>query len=205
VTAERILGWTASVKVTDTTLWLPVIDKRPLNEVAHEEARRVLGPDAPPNQVKMMERAIHDGTADAQRRGSMRSGLLFWPDLTRFPPVAEINLAGFYPSNADEPLTLEHDRKIYGTPNENTIGPIETTEAELPAGPALRFHRHWAQKKRFGTNVVHEDVIYAVRPPQVPDSLVFIVSWVEPQFSETLIKVADKMAQTLEIEFTGGS
>jgi hypothetical protein len=69
----------------------------------------------------------------------------------------------------------------------------------------LRFHRRWARKKRFGTSIVREEIIYGVRPRQVQDSLVLIVSWVEPQFSQVLIKVADKIAQLLEIELKDDS
>jgi hypothetical protein len=196
----RTLGWSASVTVTDTTLWLPVTDERPLEQIAAEGTVKVLGANAPKDQLMMMERVIHDGTREARQRNSMRSGLLFWPDMTRFPPVANIDLFGYYQPNPDKPLTLDQDREAYGTPNEETMGPIETTEVELRIGPALRFHRRWARRKRFGSSVVREDIIYAVRPRQVPDSLVFIVSWVEPQFSAVLIKVADKMAQTLRIE-----
>jgi hypothetical protein len=196
---RRLLGWRPIIKATDTTLWLPLGEKGPLDQVAADSALRVLGEDAPKDQLKMMERVIHDGTLDSRQRGSMRGGLLFWPDLTRFPPVANIDLSGFYPPDPDKPLTLDQDREVYGTPNDETIGPIETTEVQLPIGPALRFHRRWARKKRFGSSIVREDVIYAIRPDQIPDSVVLVVSWVEPQFSQVLIKVADKIAQLLEI------
>jgi hypothetical protein len=197
---RRPLSWRPVLKVTDTTLWLPLGEKQSLKQAAAKTAVKLLGEDAPPGQLKMMERVVHDGTLNCQQRGCIRGALLFWPDLTRFPPVANIDLSGYYPPDPDKPLTLDHYREVYGTPNDKTIGPIETTEVQLSAGPALRFHRRWARKKRFGTSIVREDVTYAIRPPEIADSLVLLVSWVEPQFSEVLIKVADKMAQTLRIE-----
>jgi hypothetical protein len=202
---RRPLSWRPVLKVTDTTLWLPLGEKHSLDQIAAKSAVKVLGEDAPQDQLKMMEQVIHDGTLDCQQRGCIRGALLFWPDLTRFPPVANIDLLGYYPPDPDKPLTLDQDREVYGTPDDETIGPIETSDVNLPVGPAVRFHRRWARKKRFGTSIVREEIIHGIRPHQVPDSLVFIVSWVEPQFSEVLIKVADKMAQTLQIELKDDS
>jgi hypothetical protein len=180
---------------------MPVGTERPLGEVAREIALDVLGSGAPPTRLRMMEQVIHDVTTDARRRGSMQSGVIFWPDATRFPPIADINLTAFYPPDPSSPPALEHYREMFGTPDEETIGPIETTEVDLPLGPALRFHRRWARKKRFGSNLLREDITYAVRPPQIDDAVCMVVSWVEPQYTSGLIKIADKSAQTLRIKF----
>jgi hypothetical protein len=201
MSTERALSWTPVLEAPDTTLWLPMGDKRHLEQIAAEGAPKVLGSDAPAAQLKMMERVIHDGTSDAKQRGCIRSGLLFWPDLTRFPPVANIDVLAYHPPDPDEPLTLDHYREVYGTPDSQTIGPIDTTEVELLAGPALRFHRAWARKKRFSTSTLREDITYAIRPPEIEESVVLVVSWVEPQLTPAMIKIADKIAQTLEIEF----
>lgn len=96
---------------------------------------------------------------------------------------------------------MGHLREVYGAPDEKTLGEIEVTEVDLPAGPALRFHRHWAQKPdQLGRSIEREDVIYAVRPPQIRDAVVLVVSWVELALGPALIKTADAVAKTLTIK-----
>jgi hypothetical protein len=42
--------------------------------------------------------------------------------------------------------------------------------------------------------------MFAVRPPQISDSVVVTLSWIESKFSATLINAADAMAPTLAIK-----
>ena len=44
------------------------------------------------------------------------------------------------------------------------------------------------------------EVRFAVVPPQIDAAVVLNVGWVEPQFSQALINMADAIAQTLEIK-----
>lgn len=90
---------------------------------------------------------------------------------------------------------------MYGTPTERSIGPIEVTDLQLPAGPAVRFHqRYWP--KPSGDPIIHEweEVRFAVVPRQADSAFVLKVAWVEPQFSEMLIAMADAIAPALEIK-----
>jgi hypothetical protein len=41
--------------------------------------------------------------------------------------------------------------------------------------------------------------MFAVRPPQISDSVVVSVAWVDAKFSRALINAADAMAPTLAI------
>ncbi len=73
-----------------------------------------------------------------------KAGLLFYPDYNRLPPIANIDVFEYYSNNPDRPTSLDFYRELYGTPTERTIGPIEVTNLQLPAGPAIRFHqRYW--------------------------------------------------------------
>ena len=169
--------------------------------MARESAVNILGGDTPKDHFKKFARVVADGTTDCRRRGVKQGGLLFYPDYNRLPPIANIDVFGYYSKDPDRPTSLEFYRELYGTPTERTIGPIEVTNLQLPAGPAIRFHqRYWP--KPSGDPIVHEweEVRFAVVPPQIDMAVVLEVGWVEPQFSEALINMADAIAPTLEIK-----
>ncbi len=128
-------------------------------------------------------------------------GLIFFPDYNRLPPVANIDVFGYYSNDPQRPNSLEFYRQVYGTPDKGTVGPIEVTDLKLPAGPAIRFHRRFWPKAGWDP-VSHqwEEVIYAVLPPQIDTVVVLRVAWAEFKFSEALIAVADAVAPTLEIK-----
>jgi hypothetical protein len=197
----RDLAWRPDLKVPKTTFMLPVASDRPLDELGREAALKVLGSAAPEEQLRMFAQFIHDGTTDSRRRGAKMAGLIFFPDFTRFPPVANLDLFGFYPDDPGKPSSLETYRRIYGPPGKQATGPVEVTDVELPAGPALRFHRRWVPRAGLrGYSYEREDITYAIRPPQINDAVVLVVSWVEPAFSEALIKTADAVAKTLQVK-----
>jgi hypothetical protein len=197
----RKLGWRPDLLVPKTTVWLPLVDYRPLDTVGKEHADRLLGPDAPKKQRRALAEVIRGGTLDSRHRGANLGALIFFPDLTRIPPVANLDVFCFYPKPPNDPLTLDYYRRIYGTPEGDTIGEIEVSEVDLPPGPAVRIHRHRAQEPdHLGQSIEREDVIYAVRPPQIPDAVVLVVSWVELALGPALIKTADAVAKTLAIK-----
>jgi hypothetical protein len=106
----------------------------------------------------------------------------------------------FRPAPGDPPADLESWRESNGRPQKNTIGDIEITEVELPAGPALRFHERREQKvPHHGGHMIGESILYAVRPPEIRDSVTVTVTWMEPQFGSRLIKMSDTIAQSLKI------
>ncbi|HEX3516078.1 MAG TPA: hypothetical protein VHT26_18970 [Trebonia sp.] len=198
---ERISGWEPELKVPPTTLWLPLGNDLPAKEIGRKAAVKILGRDTSKDDLQKFSRIVSDGITDCRRRGVKRGGLLFFPDYNRLPPIANIDVYGFYSKDPARPTSLEFYRELYGTPTERTIGPIEVTNLQLPIGPAVRFHqRYWP--KPSGDPIVHEweEVRFAVVPPQIDSAVVLKVGWVEPQFSEALIKMADAIAQTLEIK-----
>jgi hypothetical protein len=196
-------GWIPELKAPPHTLWLPIADKRPLKELGRKAALNILGLGTPEDQMEKFARVIRDGTEGFRWRGAMMGGLIFFPDYNRLPPIADVEISGAFPrGEPDRPGSLEYYREKLGTPDKNTVGPIEVTDLQLPAGPAIRIHRRFWPKqiKWYPTSHLWEEVIFAVRPPEITDTVLVSVSWVEFAFSEALIKAADAIAPTLEIK-----
>jgi hypothetical protein len=200
---ERPSGWIPDLKVPEHTLWLPVASDKPLQELGREAALNILGLGTPEDRLEKFARVIHDGTKSGKDRGVKMGGLIFFPDYNRLPPIANVDVFGYYSKDPDKPSSLEFYRENFGTPDKDTVGPVEVADVQLPAGPAIRFHRRfWPKPVPRWDPVSHqwEEVTYAVRAPQINDTVVLTVAWVEFQFSEALIKSADAIAQTLEIK-----
>jgi hypothetical protein len=198
---EPASNWEPELKVPPTTLWLPLGNDAPAKGLGRRVTINILGGDTPKDRFRKFARIVADGITDCRRRGVRQGGLLFYPDYNRLPPIANIDVFEYYSNNPDRPTSLDFYRELYGTPTERTIGPIEVTNLQLPAGPAIRFHqRYWP--KPSGDPVIHqwEEVRFAVTPPQIDSAVVLNVGWVEPQFSEALINMADAIAQTLEVK-----
>jgi hypothetical protein len=204
VSEDQISNWEPRLKIPKTTFMLPVGSERPLDELGREAAVKVYGSHAPEEQLKAFARIIHDGTKDCKRRGVKMGGLIFFPDFNRLPPVANVDVFGYYSSQGREtPSSLEFYREHFGSPDKDTVGPVEVSDTQLPAGPAIRIHRRfWPKPVPRWSTISHqwEEVMYAVRPPQINDAVLLTVSWVEFTFSDALIKSADAIAQTLEIK-----
>jgi hypothetical protein len=201
---DQTSHWEPKLKVPKTTFMLPVArDQRSLDELGREAAVTVYGSHAPEDQLRAFARFIHDGTSDCRQRGVQMGGLIFFPDFSRLPPVAGVDVFGYYSSKGPgTPSSLEFYREHFGTPDKDTVGPVEVSDLRLPAGPAIRFHRRFRPRQGSWWDTASpqcEEVMYAVRPPQINDAVVLTVSWVEFKFSEALIKSADAIAQTLEV------
>jgi len=199
---ERPSNWLPELKVPPTTLWLPLGSELPAKEIGRQAAIKILGDGTPEDRLEKFARFVQDGTTDCRKRGVKMGGLLFFPDYNRLPPIANIDVFGFYSADPQTPTSLEFYRELYGTPTERSVGPVEVTDTQLPAGPAIRFHRRYWPKESGWETTLHqwEDVTYAVHPPQIDSVVVIKVSWVEFQFSEALINMADAIAPTLEIK-----
>jgi hypothetical protein len=198
---ERPSGWTPDLKVPEHTLWLPVASDKPLKELGREAALNILGLGTPEDRLEKFARVIRDGTKDCLDRGVKMGGLIFFPDYNRLPPIANVDVFGYHSKDPDKPSSLEFYRELYGTPTKRSVGPVEVTDIQLPAGPAIRFHRRYWPKQSLDP-IAHqwEDVTYAVRPPQIQSAVVLKVSWAEFKFSEALINAADAIAPTLVIK-----
>jgi hypothetical protein len=131
----------------------------------------------------------------------MMGGLIFFPDFNRLPPIAQVEVSGGYSREPGKPSSLEFYREHLGTPDKDMVGPVEVTDLQLPAGPAIRFHRRFWPKQSWDP-IAHqwEEVSFAVRPPQISDTVLLTVSWAEFKFSAALIDAANAIAPTLAVK-----
>jgi hypothetical protein len=160
-----------------------------------------LGLGTPEDRLDKFARVVRDGTKSCRNRHVMMGALIFFPDYNRLPPVATLDVSGGHSREPGQPSSLEFYRENYGTLSKNTVGPLEVTDVQLPAGPAIRFHRrYWPKQTLAPTAHLWEEVCFAVRPPQISETVLLTISWVELNFSADLIHVADVVAPTLEIK-----
>jgi hypothetical protein len=198
---RRPSDWSPGLKVPKHTLWLPLGSEKPLQEIGARAALKILGTGTPEDRLEKFARVIRDGIRGSRARGAMMGGLIFFPDYGRLPPIATVDVFGYHSHEPGKPSSLEFFRAHFGAPGTDTVGPVEVTDVELPAGPAIRVHRRFRPRQsRDAVAYRWEEVVFAVRPPQISDSVVVTVSWIEFKFSEALINAADAMAPTLAIK-----
>jgi hypothetical protein len=196
--------WTPDLKVPRHTLWLPLGSEKPLKQIGSEAALKILGMAAEEDRLEQFARVIRDGTKSSRDRGAMMGGLIFFPDYRRLPPIATVDVFGYHSHEPGKPSSLEFFREHFGAPGKDTVGPVEVTDLELPAGPAIRFHRRFWPKQGWDPVAYQwEEVSFAVRPPQITSTVVVAVAWVELKFSAELINTADAIAPTLAIRLDG--
>jgi hypothetical protein len=197
---RRPSDWSPDLRVPAHTLWLPLGSDKPLKEIGARAALKILGTETPDDHFEKFARVIRDGTKSSRDRGAMMGGLIFFPDYQRLPPIAAVDVFGYHSDEPGRPSSLESFREHFRTLRSDTAGPVEVTDLELPAGPAIRFHRRFRPKQgRAPVAYQWEEVMFAVRPPQISDCVVMTVSWVESSFSPALTRAADAMAPTLAI------
>jgi hypothetical protein len=196
---RRSANFTVDVKIPPTALWLPLKSDLPLKELGRKAATHVLGDGKSKDELEKFAAAIREHTEDCRRREVWKGGIVFFPDFNRLPPIATIDILAEY--SPTPPNSLDHYRKVYGTPDRDSLSPIEMTDVELPAGPAVRFHGGYWHKSHLPIVIdkPHLHVTYAVRPPAIEEAVLLMVAWTEFKFSEALINMADAIAPTLEI------
>jgi hypothetical protein len=198
---ERPTDWVPDLKVPKHTLRLPVASDRPLKELGRDAALKILGMGTPEDRLEKFARVIRDGTKSSRDRGAMIGGLIFFPDYNRLPPIATVDVFGAFSRNPGKPSSLDFYREHLGTPGKDTVGPVKVTDLELPAGPAIRFHRHyWPKQGLRPITHLWEEVTFAVRPQQISDTVLLTVAWAELDFSAALIDTADAIAPTLAVK-----
>jgi hypothetical protein len=193
--------WVPVISVPKMWIQLPLGDRQDPREWAERKCAELLGPEAADKARRLFTEALTEETLKGRKSSTqMVGGLVFYPDYNRYPPICTVDIDGFRPAPGDPPADLQSWRESNGKPQKNTIGDIEITEVELPAGPALRFHERREQKvPDHGGHMIGESILYAIRPPEIRDSVTLMVTWMEPQFRSMLIKMADGMAQSLKI------
>ncbi len=201
---RRPSTWSPGLKVPAHTLWLPLGSDKPLQEIGARAALKGLGTGTPEDRLEKFARVIRIGTKSSRDRGALMGGLTVFPDDQRLPPIATVDVFGYHADEPGKPSSLDVFREHFGTSGADMAGPVEVTDLELPAGPAIRFHRRFLPEQCPDPVAYHwEEVVFAVRPPQISDSVVVTISWVEARFSEALIDAADAMAPTLAISLDG--
>jgi hypothetical protein len=195
------MTWEPVLSIPKTCLMLPLGGSQDPKEWAKRKCVELLGPEATDKTRQLFTETLAEDTMKGREsRTQVLAGLFFYPDFNRYPPICSVDVNAFRPAPGDPPSDLESWRESNGRPQENTIGDIEITEVTLPAGPALRFHEQRMQKvPHMHVHMVEESILYAVRPPQIRDSVTLMVTWGEPQFRSRLIKMADVVAQSLKI------
>jgi hypothetical protein len=180
---------------------LPLATQEDPRKWAERKCAELLGPKATDKTRRLFIETVAEDIVTGRKSASqMYAGLVFYPDFNRYPPICDVDVDGFSPAPGDPPVDLQSFRRTNGMPQKNTIGDIEITEVELPAGPALRIHERREQKiAHFGGHMIGESILYAVRPFGIPDAVTLMVTWMEPQFQSMVTKMTDAMAQTLKI------
>ena len=111
---ERASNWKPALKVPPTTLWLPLGNDAPAKELGRRVTVNILGGDTPKDRFKKFARIVADGITDCRRRGVRQGGLLFYPDYNRLPPIANIDVFGFYSKDPDRPTSRRSWRSHLG-------------------------------------------------------------------------------------------
>ena len=198
------MNWKPDFMTPETCVFLPAGQPGDPRTWCEERAAKLLPPPATDRQRTALADNLREGTLQARERTPMLAGVLYYPDCTRIPPIARIEVQGFYPKSTYEPVTLDLFRETLGTPGKHTLGDIQVTELTLPAGPALRFHEKFeARHHPLGNWYESQRITYALRPESIEDGLWLSIVWMEPAFSEPLTKMAEGMAQSLKITITG--
>jgi hypothetical protein len=195
------MTWEPVLSIPKTCLMLPLGGSQDPQEWAERKCAELLAPDAPDKTRRLFTETLAEDTVKGREsRTQVLAGLVFYPDFNRYPPICNVDVDAFRAAPGTAPASLESFRETDGRARKNTIGDIETAELELPAGPALRFHeRYETTVPHTGVRMIGESIDYAIRPYGMPDAVTLLVAWVEPQYRDMLIKMADGMAQSLKI------
>ena len=169
-------------------------------------AAELLGPGARRKQVGQLASCLLE-YADSCRSGNRPAiaAMFFYPDFSRLPPRATSAVYLLGEDEAAGPMTIARGRQVY-TPradDEAAFGQVELTEAEVPAGPALRVHRFRRSDPGHRKSTIIEEVTWLICPPGSTQAALMATDWSETAFSEAAISIADDMAQNFRIEPAG--
>ncbi len=165
-------------------------------------AAELLGPAARDRQLGQLTQCLEKyATYFRSKELPTYAALFFYPDFTHFPPRAEAQIYLVGPDPIIGPMTLARAREISG-PDEKSFGDTETTETEVPTGPALRVHRYRKLEASKRRSRIVEEMDWIICPPDSTQAVMMITTWDEPVFSKAGISIADDMAKNFRIEPT---
>ena len=164
------------------------------------KALELLGADADRKQVRKLTHCLEKYAAYFRSKNlPTTAALFFYPDFTRIPPRAEAQVYLVGPDPVIGPMTLARAREI-SAPDERSVGDTETTETEVPTGPALRVHRYRKAEPSKRRSRIVEEMDWIICPPDSTQAVMMITTWGEPAFSKVATTIADDMAKNFRIE-----
>jgi len=184
---------------------LPVLENK--RELRHDKklqawartrAQEMLGSDALPEPAERRAEELVSLTFEARARQATYA-LAFYPEPAA-GLVALLDAKHLVPDRTSPELTFGVLRELYAKPSANSVGGAETTQAELPSGPALRVRdKHVEAGDPTGQGTIMEGVTWAIRPPAMDDAIVMIMTWTALLAGDRLSAMADAIAETVKI------
>jgi hypothetical protein len=189
-------GWirlpTAKPKRTGLPAALRGKDKE-LARWAAITALELLGPETDDEHVRDYAQKLAGLAVTARERGTYLKYVQM-PDPAGVP-AANIEVSVFRTSRAYPELTLDTLEELYGKQDDQTVS-LQTSRAQLPAGPAVRLRREWQGNDQADTVV---SVTYVCRPPEIQNAVVYTMYWLTAHDDQGRTEYADTLAATLEI------
>lgn len=183
---------------------LPVADStstrrdRELDAWAAGKAREMLGQNAPAEDVSQRARDLAELTVACRIRRD-RYGVAYYPP-GQPGLIAMLDVKELSPSREHGQISFGLLHQIYAQPTADTVGDIESSEVDLPAGPALRVRRKQVEEPDpAGQGTLTESVTYAIHPSGLADAAVMTMSWTSAHVGDELAEMADAIARTIRI------
>jgi hypothetical protein len=189
---------------SDGSLGVPLQrDENPLSWCT-AKAAELLGSSAGSQREKKLAQCLAKYvTQFAKERPLITAALFFYPDFGHLPPWGTAEVVAFGEHSEKGPLTIARMREFYEQPDELSFGQTELSETPVPAGPALRVHRHRRTDASRRRSPIGEELVWLIWPPESTVVITIAVRWLESIYSEAGIKIADDMARNFRVEPLG--
>ena len=170
---------------------------RQLDAWAQSTASAML-PGGSPEAVSERARQLVHLTVGCRARHN-RSGLAFYPQ-SADGMVAMLDVMSFAPDRDNRVVTLNLLAEIYAHPAADTVGDVQSTQVNLPSGPAVRVRSMRVEEPDpTGHGTIMEGVTYAIRPPGFDSAVVATMTWTALQLGDKLAEMADAIARTIRV------
>jgi hypothetical protein len=166
-----------------------------------EKAASLLGGNAGRREVRKLAECLEEYVVHFRgQRPLITAALFFYPDFAHLPPRANTQIEAFGEHSEKGPLTMATMREMLEQPDELSYGDAEITEAEVPAGRALRAHRFRKAEPKKRHTRIGEELVWVIWPPESTAIVSMATRWMETAFSKAAITIADDMAKNFRIE-----
>ncbi len=166
------------------------------------KAAELLGSTSSGRQEKKLAQCLAKYVAHfSKQRPLITAALFLYPDFRHLPPWGTAKIEAFAEgSEGDGPLTITTMREFYEQPDELSFGQAELSDTPVPAGPALRVHRHRRTDPSKRRSAIGEELVWLIWPPESTVVIAIAVRWLETVYSEAGVKIADDMARNFRVE-----